>query len=154
MSLNITQGKPGNKNTSISVNTKKGNTKTTIQQKFIMRRVFFFTVVPCILRAGQLSRYSDWLRAGRSGDRIPVEARFSAPVQTGPVPTLPPVQWVPSLSRGKERPGRDADPSPPSSAVVMKGQSYTSTRPMGRTACTEPRCLYKGALYFYLYRAS
>jgi len=30
-----------------------------------------------------------------------------------------PVQWVLSLSRGKERSGRDADPSPPSSAVVM-----------------------------------
>ena len=50
---------------------------------------------------------------------------------------------------GKEWPGRDADPSPPSSAVVMKEQSYTSTPPMGRTACTEPQCLYKGALYLY-----
>jgi len=35
------------------------------------------------MRAGYLTQYSDWLRAGRSGDRIPVEARFSAPVQTG-----------------------------------------------------------------------
>ena len=35
--------------------------------------------------------------------------------------TQPSVQWVPGLSRGKERPGRDADPSPPSSAVVKKG---------------------------------
>jgi hypothetical protein len=36
-------------------------------------------------------------------------------------PTQPPVQWVPGLfPGGKERPGRDADPSYPSSAVVIK----------------------------------
>ena len=51
---------------------------------------------------------------------------------------------------GKERPGRDADPSPPSSAVVKKEKSYTSTSPMGRTVCTEPQYLYKGALYLLL----
>ena len=35
--------------------------------------------------------------------------------------------------------------------LVMKEYSYTSTPPVGRTACTEPQCLYKGALYlFYL----
>jgi len=29
--------------------------------------------------------------------------------------------------------------------------TYTSTTPMDRTACTEPQCLYNGALYLYLY---
>ena len=33
-------------------------------------------------------------------------------------PTQPPIQWFPG---GKERPGRDADPSSPSSAMVKKG---------------------------------
>jgi len=35
-------------------------------------------------------------------------------------PTQPPVQCVPGHSCGEERPGRDVDPSPPSSAVVKK----------------------------------
>ena len=65
-------------------------------------------------------------------------------------PTQPPVQWVPGISRGQRAAGRDADPSPPSSAVVKKEQSYTSTPPVGRTACTEPQCLYKGAPYLFL----
>jgi len=29
--------------------------------------------------------------------------------------------------------------------------TFTSTPPMGCTACTEPQCLYNGALYLYLY---
>ena len=64
-------------------------------------------------------------------------------------PTQPLVQWVPGPPRGKEQPGRDADPSTPSSAVVKKEEGYNSTPPMGRTACTEPQCLYKGALYLF-----
>jgi len=35
-------------------------------------------------------------------------------------PTHPPVQWYRVFPRVKERPGRAADPSPPSSAVVME----------------------------------
>ena len=38
-----------------------------------------FDIGPC-----SVAGYSDWLQAGRSGDRIPVGARFSAPVQIGP----------------------------------------------------------------------
>jgi len=29
--------------------------------------------------------------------------------------------------------------------------TYTSNSPMDRTACTEPQCLYNGALYLYIY---
>ena len=64
-------------------------------------------------------------------------------------PTQPPVQCVPGLFRDKDRSRRDADHSPPSNAVVKKEYSYTCTRPMDRTACTEPQCLHKGALYLY-----
>ena len=49
-----------------------------------------------------------------SGDEI---FRLSRPAQG---PTQPPVQWIPALSRGKERSERDADLSPTSSAVVKK----------------------------------
>ena len=70
---------------------------------------------------------------------------------------------------GKERLGRDAEPSPPSSATVKKEKSYTSnpppygpyslyrpsvpvqysytsTPPMDHTACTELQCLYSTAI--------
>jgi hypothetical protein len=66
----------------------------------------------------------------------------------GPTSLLYNGYWV--FPGGKERPGRDADPSPPSSAMVMKGYSYTSTLPMGCTACTEPQCLYKGAFTYLI----
>jgi len=33
-------------------------------------------------------------------------------------------------------------------------KSYTSTPHTDRTACTEPQCLYKGALYLYLIKGT
>jgi len=60
----------------------------------------------------KLSRYGDWLRAGQSGDRIPVGARFSALVQTGPGAHSAYCKMGTASFRGKERPERDAGSSP------------------------------------------
>jgi len=63
-------------------------------------------------------RYSDSLQAGRSGDRIPVGGRFSAPVQTDPV--AHPASYtmgIGSLPLVK-RAGRCVDHPPHSSAEV------------------------------------
>jgi hypothetical protein len=46
----------------------------------------FLSFIPGLiayLEPGRRSQYSDSLRARRSGDRIPVGAKFSAPIQTG-----------------------------------------------------------------------
>jgi len=77
-------------------------------------------------------------------------ARFSAPGQTGPW-AHPSSCTMGTGSFPGVKSGRclTLTPSPPSSAVVKKQWSYTSTPPMGRTVCTEPQCLYKGALYLY-----
>ena len=64
-------------------------------------------------RPGQLSRYSDSLRAGRSGDRIPVWARFSAPVQTGPGGHPASCTMGTGSFPRVKRPGRGANPSTP-----------------------------------------
>ena len=74
------------------------------------------------LWAGYRSRYSDWLRAGRSGDRIPVgggEISRTCPYRPWGPPSLL-YNGYRVFPGGKERLGRDADPSHPSSAVVMK----------------------------------
>jgi hypothetical protein len=61
------------------------------------------------------------IATGRSGDRMPVAARFCAPVQTGPgVHPASCTMGNGSFPKGKKQPWRDADPSPPSSAKVMK----------------------------------
>jgi hypothetical protein len=67
---------------------------------------------------GLCSRYCDSLRAGRSGDRIPVRAKFSAPVQNGP--DIHPASYTTGTGflPGVKRPGRGVDHQPPSSVEV------------------------------------
>jgi hypothetical protein len=66
-------------------------------------------------------RFNDRQRDGQSGDRIPVGDEIFR--------TCPDRPWDPPsllynghqvFPGGKERPGRDADPPPPSSAEVMQ----------------------------------
>ena len=93
-----------------------------IKLKFKTQR--FLYVPPTSCGPGQLSRYSDSLRAGRSRDRIPVRgrrgARFSAPVQNSPGDH--PASYTKGTGSfpGVKRPKCGAGHTPPSSAEVKE----------------------------------
>jgi hypothetical protein len=80
-----------------------------------------------------LSRYSDSLRAGGFGDRIPVGARFSAPVQKGPRAHPASYTMGTGTFPGVKRPGCGANHPRPFSIEVIR-VSYTSTPPLGPRA--------------------
>jgi len=74
---------------------------------------------------------------GQSGDRIPVGARFSAPVQTGPgVHPTSYTMGTGSLPVAK-RPGRSVNHSPHLTPKLKKEYSYTATSLWAFMACSE-----------------
>jgi hypothetical protein len=71
------------------------------------------------------------LRDGRSGNRIPFEVIFSAPVQTGPGAHPAPIQLVPGLSL--PGPGSGVNHPSPSSVEVKERVElhlYSSSGPL------------------------
>jgi hypothetical protein len=79
----------------------------------------------------QRSRYSNSLRAGRSGDRIPVEARFSASLQTCSEARLATYTMVTGSFPGVKRPRRGVDHLLPSSAKVKERVELHVYSPFG-----------------------
>ena len=101
--------------------------------------------------ASQLSWYNDWLRSGRSGDRIPVGGEIfrTCPDRLwGPLSLLYNGYWVfPGVNNGL---GVTLTPHPLLLSWSWKSRTIPLPPLMCHTACTEPQCLYKGALYSYL----
>ena len=84
------------------------------------------------------------LRVGRSGDRIPVGARFSAPVHTCPG-TYPACYTTGTgYFLGVKQPERVVDHPPHLAPRIKEEKNYTSTPHLG------PRGLFWGDLYLYL----
>jgi len=86
--------------------------------------------------------YSDWLRAGRSRDRIPAGVRFSLPVQTGPgahpASCTMDTGSFPEVKSGR---GMTLTPHPLLVRWSSKGRIYLYSH-------YGPYGLYKGAHYF------
>jgi hypothetical protein len=104
--------------------------KTRLEFPWQFKQILqFYILTSPHYKPGWLSRYSDWVRAGRTSGRSSVPATIKNFLFASSSPALgstqPPIQWVP----GVKRPGREANHSPPTSAEVNKILNYTSTPP-------------------------
>jgi hypothetical protein len=85
-------------------------------RRFLNASCFYNDYVKCGPR--QLSRHSDSLRAGRSGDRIPMDRDTQHLSRPALGPTQPPIQLAPVCFPWAKRPGLSADHPASSCAEV------------------------------------
>ena len=114
--------------------------------RFTMRQEYPALFMSCICGPGS----SVGIATGYELDGPGIESRwgrdFSRLSRPALGPTQPPVQGYRVLPGVKSGRGVGLTPHP-----LLVPWSRKNTPLMGCTACTEPQCLYKGALYFYLY---
>jgi hypothetical protein len=89
---------------------------------------------------GERSRYSESLRAGRSGDRIPVGARFFVPVQTGPGVHPTSCAMGNGSFSGVKRPVRGVVHPSPFSAEVKESRAMSVLHLWAFVACFRVNC--------------
>jgi hypothetical protein len=105
----------------------------------------FHASITCVWMPGYFSWYSDSLRAGRSGDWIPVGERFSAQFQTGCKAHPASYTMGTGSYPGVKRSRRGVDHPPPSSIEVKERVDlYLYSH-------SEPTWLFWGELCLYLY---
>lgn len=101
---------------------------------FHRNKMFRFVTNP-VLGSRQLTRYNDWLRAGRPSDQgssLCGVQNFHFSISSRPDlrPIQSPIRWATgALSLGVKRPGREVVHSHQTSAEVKITQVYTSTSP-------------------------
>ena len=99
-----------------------------------------------IFRTGSSVGIATELRVRRSGDGIPVGARFSAPVQTGPG-ARPASCTMGTGSFQGVMSGRGVTLTPHPFLLPWSRKSRAEPLlPYGPTVCTEPQCLYSIAI--------
>jgi hypothetical protein len=106
---------------------------------------FIITKLSGITHVRYIRWKNDWLRAGRSGDRIPVGARFFAHVKTGPG-AHPTSRTIDTGSfQGVQRRGRDADHPPLLVQRTRNSKAILLTPPPSHSA------LWSVTEYLYFY---
>jgi len=91
----------------------------------------FYLNIMCVWGPGWCSQYSDSLRAGQSGDQVPLGAGFSAPFQTSPGAHPDSYTMSTGSFLGVKRPGCGIDHPPPYSAEVVERVELYLCSPCG-----------------------